>query len=97
MVAPSVWNKFEGEAGACDAKWEDVVNPLENIKMSSSPVKSTIISIASVQVPWNVHFTKNTFLPFSFNAHETLASKRDAKCLKAEERQKEGMQFLIRP
>ena len=51
MLVPSGWNKFEGEVGARDTKWEDVVNPLENIKTSSSHVKSTATSVASVKAP----------------------------------------------
>ena len=54
MSALSGWNKFEGEVGAHDAKWEDVVNPFEKIKISSSPVKSTTTSITGItrmQVP----------------------------------------------
>ena len=45
ILAPSGWNKFEGEVGAYDVKWQDLVDPKENIKVSSTPVKSTTTSV----------------------------------------------------
>lgn len=45
LLAPSGWNKFEGEVGAYDIKWQDLVDPKENIKISSTPVKSTTTSV----------------------------------------------------
>lgn len=45
ILAPSGWNKFEGEVGAYDVKWQDLVDPKENIKVSSTPVKSTTTSM----------------------------------------------------
>jgi photosystem II oxygen-evolving enhancer protein 2 len=46
IMSPAGWNKFEGEPGAYDLKWQDLVDPAENIKISSTPVKSTTDSIA---------------------------------------------------
>ena len=45
ILSPSGWNKFEGEVGAYDVKWQDLVDPKENIKVSSTPVKSTTTSM----------------------------------------------------
>lgn len=45
ILAPSGWNKFEGEVGAYDVKWQDLVDPRDNIKVSSTPVKSTTTSM----------------------------------------------------
>jgi len=45
IFSPSGWNKFDGEAGAYDVKWQDVVDNRENIKVSSNPVKSTTSSM----------------------------------------------------
>lgn len=45
ILAPSGWNKFDGEVGAYDVKWQDLVDPKENIKVSSTPVKSTTTSM----------------------------------------------------
>lgn len=45
LLAPSGWNKFEGEVGAYDLKWQDLVEQTENIKISSTPVKSTTTSM----------------------------------------------------
>ena len=42
---PSGWNKFDGEPGAYDVKWQDLVSPMENIKVSSTPVSSDIDSV----------------------------------------------------
>ena len=35
MMAPSGWNKFDGEVGAYDLKWQDLVDRNENIKIST--------------------------------------------------------------
>ncbi|GAX18416.1 photosystem II oxygen-evolving enhancer protein 2 [Fistulifera solaris] len=48
LLAPSGWNKFDGEVGAYDVKWQDLVDPLEQIKLSSTPVKSSIESVAAL-------------------------------------------------
>jgi hypothetical protein len=45
MLAPSGWNKFEGEVGAYDIMWRDLVDVRENIKISTIPVKSTTTSV----------------------------------------------------
>jgi hypothetical protein len=45
ILAPSGWNKFDGEVGAYDVKWEDLVDPTDNVKVSSTPVKSTTTSM----------------------------------------------------
>jgi hypothetical protein len=45
LLVPSGWNKFEGEVGAYDLKWQDLVDPKENVKISSTPVKSTTTSM----------------------------------------------------
>jgi hypothetical protein len=45
ILAPSGWNKFDGEVGAYDTKWQDLVDPTDNIKLSSTPVKSTTTSV----------------------------------------------------
>lgn len=79
MMAPSGWNKFEGEVGAYDVKWADLVAPLENIKLSSSPVKSTTTSIDALGEVKAVG--------------ASLAAKRDAKLVAAEERQTDGILF----
>jgi len=79
MFVPSGWNKFEGEVGAYDTKWQDVVQPIENIKLSSNPVKSTTTSISALGDVKDVG--------------ASLASKRNAKLMKAEERQTEGILF----
>jgi photosystem II oxygen-evolving enhancer protein 2 len=79
MMAPSGWNKFEGEVGAYDLKWQDMVDSAENIKISSTPVKSTTTSIdvlGDVKV-----------------LGESLAAKRNAKLMSATERQTDGILF----
>ena len=38
-------NKFDGEVGAYDVKWQDLVDPADNVKLSSTPVKSTTTSV----------------------------------------------------
>ncbi len=45
ILAPSGWNKFDGEVGAYDTKWQDLVDPTDNVKLSSTPVKSTTTSV----------------------------------------------------
>jgi photosystem II oxygen-evolving enhancer protein 2 len=78
-MAPSGWNKFEGEVGAYDIKWQDLVDQSENIKISSTPVKSTSTSI---DVLGDVQ-TVGT----------ALAAKRNAKLISATERLTEGVLF----
>eukprot|EP00978_Attheya_sp_CCMP212_P013645 scaffold34265_cov58-Attheya_sp.AAC.3 len=79
ILAPSGWNKFEGEVGAYDVKWQDLVDPRENIKVSSTPVKSTTTSI-------NV-------LGDVKELGANLAAKRNAKLINAEERLTDGILF----
>lgn len=79
IMAPSGWNKFDGEVGAYDVKWQDLVDPTENIKISSSPVKSTTESVALLG---NVQ-----------EVGRSLASKRNAKLIAASERQTDGILF----
>jgi len=79
ILSPSGWNKFDGEVGAYDTKWQDVVDPMENIKVSSNPVTSnttSIVVLGDVQVLGN-----------------NLATKRKATLIKAEERLTEGIVF----
>jgi hypothetical protein len=45
ILAPSGWNGFDGEVGAYDKKWQDLVDPFDNVKLSSTPVKSTTTSV----------------------------------------------------
>jgi photosystem II oxygen-evolving enhancer protein 2 len=71
--------KFDGEAGAYDLKWQDLVDSTENIKISSSPVKSTTESVALLGPVQEVGLS--------------LASKRNAKLIAAEERQTDGVLF----
>lgn len=80
LSVPSGWNKFEGEVGAYDLKWQDLVDPRENIKISSTPVKSTTTSI-------------NVLGENVQELGEKLAAKRDAKLIKAEERLTDGILF----
>lgn len=79
ILAPSGWNKFEGEVGAYDVKWQDVVSQTENVKVSSNPVKSTTTSI---DVLGDVK-----------EVGENLARKRSAKLINAEERLTEGIVY----
>jgi len=79
ILAPSGWNKFEGEVGAYDTKWEDLVDPTNNIKLASTPVKSTTTSIDILGPVEEVG--------------ASLASKRKAKLIAATERQTEGILF----
>lgn len=79
MMIPSGWNKFDGEVGAFDLKWQDLVDNTENIKVSSTPVKSNSTSIALLG---NVE-----------DVGASLAAKRNAKLLAATERQTDGILF----
>ena len=79
LMVPSGWNKFDGEVGAYDLKWQDLVDPTENIKISSTPVKSTTESVALLGPVKEVG--------------ESLAAKRNAKLVSAEERQTDGILF----
>jgi photosystem II oxygen-evolving enhancer protein 2 len=79
MMAPSGWNKFEGEVGAYDIKWQDMVDSTENIKISSTPVKSTT---SSIDILGDVQ-----------SVGESLAKKRNAKLISATERMTEGILF----
>lgn len=79
IMAPSGWNKFDGEVGAYDIKWQDLVDPTENIKISSSPVKSTTESIDALG-------------PVA-ELGPKLAAKRNAKLLDASARETEGILF----
>lgn len=78
-MAPSGWNKFEGEVGAYDVKWQDLVDPAENIKISSTPVKSTSTSIDALGDVKTVG--------------DSLAAKRNAKLVSATERMTDGVLF----
>jgi photosystem II oxygen-evolving enhancer protein 2 len=79
MMVPSGWNKFEGEVGAYDIKWQDLVDQSENIKISSNPVKSTTSSI--------------DVLGDFQTVGESLAAKRNAKLISASERLTDGVLF----
>jgi photosystem II oxygen-evolving enhancer protein 2 len=79
MMAPSGWNKFEGEVGAYDIKWQDLVDSSENIKISSTPVKSTT---SSIDVLGDVQ-----------PVGDSLAKKRNAKLISATERMTDGILF----
>jgi len=79
ILAPSGWNKFDGEVGTYDVKWQDLVDSKENIKLSSNPVKSTTTSI--------------DILGDVKEVGKSLASKRDAKLVSASERLTEGILF----
>jgi len=80
IMIPSGWNKFEGEVGAYDVKWQDVVDNRENIKVSSNPVKSTTTSISALGEVKEVG--------------QKLATSRNAKLVRAEERLTEGVLFF---
>jgi len=80
LLVPSGWNKFEGEVGAYDLKWQDLVDPKENIKISSTPVKSTTTSITALGDDVQDIGAK-------------LAAKRDAKLIKASERLTDSILF----
>ena len=78
-MVPSGWNKFDGEVGAYDLKWQDLVDPNENIKISSNPVKSTTTAIDALGEVQAVG--------------ESLAAKRNAKLISATERLTDGVLF----
>lgn len=80
ILCPSGWNKFEGEVGAYDVKWQDLVDQRENIKVASTPVKSTTTSIAALGDDVKA-------------IGESLAGKRSAKLVKAEERLTDDILF----
>jgi len=82
LLAPSGWNKFEGEVGAYDLKWQDLVEQTENIKISSTPVKSTTTSISALGEDVKA-------------IGANLAEKRNAKLVKAEERLTDGVLYYI--
>jgi photosystem II oxygen-evolving enhancer protein 2 len=82
LLVPASWNKFEGEVGAYDLKWQDIVDPRENVKISSTPVKSTTTSI--VALGENVE-----------EIGQKLAAKRDAKLVKAYEKLTDGILFYV--
>ena len=82
ILAPSGWNRFDGEVGAYDVKWQDLVDPRDNVKVSSTPVKSTTTSIAALGEDVKA-------------IGESLAAKRDAKLVKAEERLTDGVLFYV--
>uniref|UniRef100_A0A7S2RMC0 PsbP C-terminal domain-containing protein n=1 Tax=Eucampia antarctica TaxID=49252 RepID=A0A7S2RMC0_9STRA len=82
LMVPSGWNKFEGEVGAYDLKWEDLVEKTENIKISSTPVKSTTTSINALGDDVQV-------------LGASLAAKRNAKLVKASERLTDGVLYYI--
>jgi len=65
--------------GAYDIKWQDLVDQSENIKISSTPVKSTSTSIDALGEVQTVG--------------ESLAAKRNAKLISATERLTEGVLF----
>jgi len=79
ILAPSGWNAFDGEVGAYDKKWQDLVDPYDNVKLSSTPVKSTTTSIDILGPVEDVG--------------ASLAAKRNAKLIAATERQTEGVLF----
>lgn len=79
LMAPSGWNRFEGEVGAYDLKWQDLVDPSENIKVSSTPVKSSTESIAALGPVQELG--------------ASLAAKRNAKLVAASARLTDGVLF----
>lgn len=79
MMVPSGWNKFDGEVGAYDLKWQDLVDKTENIKISSTPVKS---NTTSIDVLGDVQ-----------EVGKSLAAKRDAKLISATERITDSVLF----
>jgi len=65
--------------GAYDLKWQDLVDSSENIKISSTPVKSTSTSI--------------DILGDVQTVGESLAAKRNANLISATERYTDGILF----
>lgn len=82
ILAPSGWNKFDGEVGAYDIKWQDLVDKNENVKISSTPVKSTTTSISALGEDVQ-------------KIGENLAATRNAKLIKSEERLTDGILFYV--
>lgn len=80
ILAPSGWNKFEGEVGAYNIKWQDLVTPEENIKITSSPVKSNTTSIAALGEDVEA-------------LGRSLAERRGAKLVAASERFTDGVLY----
>lgn len=80
ISVPAGWNKFEGEVGAYNLKWQDLVTPEENVKISSSPVKSNTTSIAALGEDVNA-------------LGKSLAERRNAKLVNASERFTEGVLY----
>ena len=87
ILAPSGWNKFEGEVGAYDVKWQDLVDPKENIKVSSTPVKSTTTSISAL-----LGEGENALSGVD-ELGKKLAAKRNAKLVAASERLTDDVLF----
>ena len=81
ILAPSGWNSFDGEVGAYDKKWQDIVSQTDNVKISSTPVKSTTTSVDILGPVEDVG--------------KSLASKRNAKLVAALERQTDGILFYL--
>ena len=66
-------------SNADDVKWQDLVDPAENVKISTSPVKSTTTSIDALGDVQTVG--------------KSLAGKRNANLVSAEERLTDGILF----
>lgn len=41
ILRPSGWNEFEGSPGEYDIKWADIIQPLEFVTVSTSPIASS--------------------------------------------------------
>ena len=67
------------QAGAYDVKWQDLVSPNENIKVSSTPVTGEIKEIGKLGAVEELG--------------AKLATKRGAKLLSSEDRLTDGIQF----
>jgi len=80
LMVPSGWNKFEGEVGAYNLKWQDLVTPEENIKISSSPVKSNTTSISALGEDVQA-------------LGVSLSERRNAKLISASERLTDGVLY----
>jgi len=80
LLVPSGWNKFEGEVGAYNLKWQDLVTPEENVKLSSSPVRSNTTSIAALGEDVQ-------------KLGGSLAERRNAKLVSASERFTDGVLY----
>ena len=50
MLKPTTWNQFDGEPGAYDVRWVDVVAPAESVTLSTSAYNAgqTIEDLAAV-------------------------------------------------